>query len=438
MNKRIVLFWFILISLNVASQNVVVTGVALGQQDKLVRVIVYSDQFSNLEHTIAQTRTNQLGEFTMKFWVDETQFAFLAFELEKGEFYLSPGATYNFKIHTDTSSVGSIFDRLPLSFTLEADDNGVQNAIGDFNATYNDFIYNNVASIYKSRDKSVVAKFVADMQQKYSNNTSKYVSNYVDYSIAALLWLSRKESNSKVLENYIINKPVLYNNIQYTDFFKEFFKSYFNTEKPYTYSELTMAINSNEGDALSKLLLKDTLIVSDSRVLEIVEMLILDRNYHNRDVNKRMVMAKFNRITEQSKFIENKKIANNFMDELIVMQNGSPAPVFRLVNSDMDSVSLDSFKGKYVLLSFVKEDCNICNFQMQLISDIKKDLDNKFEIITVVAGNSTHKVADFANERGYNWPILKSGDNILLFEDYNVVAYPTYIFVNPDGTIAYA
>ena len=439
MNKSISLLLFVLVSLSAISQNVVIIGKAANQENKLVRVIVYSDQFSMLENTIAQTRTNKLGEFTMKFDVKKTQFAFLAFGLEKGEFYLSPGSTYNFTIKIDTTTANkSIFDRLPLNFNLQADDGGITQAIGDFNISYNDFVYNNINSIYKSRDKSVVMKFITDMKESYANTNMEYVNNYVDYSLASLLWLSRKENNSQIIENYFTNKPVLYNNIQYTAFFKDFFKSYFASEKLYSYSELVLAINNSNADSLSGLLLRNEQFGSDNRIREILEMLLLSRNYYNRDIIKENIITKLNNIVNHSKFAENKLIATNYIIVLKEMQNGSPAPEFALIDSSLDTISLDNFNGRFVLLSFIKDNCRICNFHMRLLSDIKKQNNDKFEIVTIVAGSNMENVTDYTKEKGFNWPILKLDENILLLEDYNIAAYPSYIFINPDGTIAYA
>ncbi len=440
MHKSILLILYTLFSLSVLSQNVVVTGIAEGQTDKLIRIIVYSDQFSNLEHTIASTKTNRLGEFTMKFRVDKTQFAFIAFGLEKGEFYLSPDANYHFDIIVDTASnKGSIFDKLPLNFTLKADDGGIQQSIGDFNEMYNDFIYNNIIGIYKSRDKSIVMQFVSDVRTKYANEKSKYVSNYVEYSLASLLWLSRKESNLKVLEKYIINKPVLYHNIQYTDFFKDFFKSYFDREKSYTYSELIFAINNRDSvDVLSNLLSKNEQLKPDNKVCEIVEILLLSRNYHNSDVIKKRVISKLNFIAHSSKYTDNKLIAKNFIIELQALQYGSHAPDFKYVDEGNDTVTLDSYNGKFLLLNFIKEDCEICKYQMQFIMDLRTQFGNKFEILTIFDGDNIDDIVYFIKERGWDWPILKAGNKILVFEDYNIVVYPSYIFINPDGTIANA
>ncbi len=318
MKKWIPVFLFILFSLSGVSQKVTVNGTDPGRAQKLVRIIIYSDQFSNLEHTIAETRTNTSGEFFMKFDIVDTKFAYLAVALEKGEFYLSPGAYYNFNIILDTVlSNGSIFDKLPLKFALNAEDGGIYSAIGDFNIEYNEFIYNNIKSIYKSKDKSVITNFVGEMNKKYANDTPEYVSNYVRYSLASLLWLSRKEDNVQILNNYFINQPVLYNNIQYTDFFKEFFKTYFENEKIYTYAELILAINSSEPiEIIYSILARDEQLALDRRVSEIVGMLLLSRNYYNRDVEKERVISKLKDIQLYSNYPENQIIAKNFIIKL--------------------------------------------------------------------------------------------------------------------------
>lgn len=440
MIKNFTLILFVLLSISAYSQNITIIGTAPGQVDQLVRVIVYSDQFSNLEKTIAETKTNNTGEFSLEFNVENSQFAFLALNMDKGEFYITPGSSYNINIIIDTASQkGSIFDKLPLNFTVDANDGGVTQAIGDFNIAYNDFIYNNINSIYKSRDKSIVMKFVNENREKLMDEKSKYVFNYIEYSLAQLLWLSKKENNQQILSNYFVNKPFLYNNIQYTEFFKEFFKSFFSSAKIYSYEELILAINSKESiDVMDNLLTRNEILATDRRVREVVEMILLSRNYHNRDVNKKLALSKFNDIANSSNYTENRLIANNYIVKLQELQHGTLAPDFTATDIIDTTVSLSDFKGEFVLLDFVKEDCRICEFHLELINDIQQQSGNKFEIITIYTGNKFSSLVNFARERGYKWTILKASNNILMLEAYNIRAYPSYILINPDGTIAYA
>ena len=440
MRKFAILFLLIIVSFTtiLSQDNVVITGNAVGKANKLVRIIVYSDLFSGAKYTLAETRTNSEGSFSINLKTNKTQFAFLAFELEKGEFYLSPDSEYNFSLNLNNSNNGSIFDRLPLNFSLTAKDGGIQNQIEEFNISYNNFIYNNVNSIYKGRNKTKITDFTDSIRTIFSNKKSEYIVNYAEYSLASLLWLSKVDNDKSILRNYFINRPVLYSNIQYVDFFKEFFNSYFDSENIYSYNELMIAVNSRSISVLDDLLSQDSLLSQDNRVREIVAMLLLSRNYHNRDVKKDRIISLLESIAKNSAYTENKLIARNFIVELGKLQNGSPAPDFNLFNNNDQLVKLNSFKGDFALLCFVKDNCNICNFQMEQINDLKNEFDNKLQVVTIVAGNETKKIATLSKEKGYNWSILRTDENIVLLEDYNVKTYPTYILINPDGTIAYA
>ena len=435
--KQILSFFLFLATFSFYGQNVIITGNVEDQPDKLIRIIAYDDLFSNLDKTIGTTITDGDGNFAMKMMIDEDEFAYLAVDLEKGEFYISPGSSYRFEIPKDTSTQSkSIFDKLPLRFRLFADDGGLQAGIEEFNIEYNDFVYNNVNRIYRSRDKSAVREFVSRVNDKYGNASIPYLKDYVSYTMASLLWLSKTKSNKVILEEYFINKPLLYNNIQYCDFFKEFFKSYFSSEKTFRYEDLIPALNASDNiRPLFELINRDSLIRSDKQISEVVAMLIMSRNYFDRYVDKEAVIEKFEFIADNSEYEKNSEIANNFIKNLTNLQTDFPAPYFELEDNHGDIISLDSLRDNFVLISFVNNDCKVCQFHLKKLSEIQQKL--SFDIVSLVFGDSSMDYENYARERDIDWPVLNVGKNITLLEEYDVKVFPTYIFINPDGTIAY-
>lgn len=431
--KNIIFLILICISSYNYAQNVSIVGIAKGDEGSLVRVIGYEDLFSNREKTIAQTKVDDNGNFKLNLNIDQTAFVYLALNLDRGEFYITPDGKYSFNIVQDTSqNFGSIFDQLPLTFELKSEDSGIEEGIGNFNMLYNEFIYNNIKSIYSSRDKSVVKNFIYKIEEEYKNENSKYITDYVTYSLISLRWLSKVENNTNVLQKYIINKPVLYNNIQYCDFFKEFFKNYFDSEQLFRYEDIVPALNSKDGiQSIKSLISRDSLLNEDSRVSEIVSMLLMSRYYFDRYVEKGAVISKLQQISNDSEFPENQIIASNYIVSLQKLQNGTPAPQIELGAADI----LEDHKGKFLLLAFVDNNCPMCTFHMQQLEDMRQKLG--FDIVTIVADDDNSEIYNLALERNYNWPIVSIENNILLMEDYNVKVFPTYIFINPDGTIAY-
>jgi peroxiredoxin len=108
------------------------------------------------------------------------------------------------------------------------------------------------------------------------------------------------------------------------------------------------------------------------------------------------------------------------------------------MNQHGEQVSIKQLEGKFVMLNFVKADCQICLSQFQAINEIVEPVQSKWQVLTIVCGNDFEKVVRFANERNFDWPILKLDNDILLLEKYNIRTYPSYVLLNPDGTIAMA
>lgn len=435
-------FLFVLLSFSsllAVSQPVVLTGKASFAPNELVRVIVYDDQFSHLEKTIASTRTDVWGVFSLEFTNQNTDFAFLAVGLKKGEFYLKPASTYVFNVLQDTSEPGSIFDEIPLQFEMTANDGGLNDAIGRFNENYNRFVYENANRIYKGRDQKLISDFGDAAMAQTSNMNGAYFSDYVEYTLASLEWVSSRLSSEAVIEKYFINKKILYNNIQYTDFFAEFFKAYLGNNSFFSYDDVNGAINHSSTYAtFDKLLQQDTLLVKDGQVRELAATQILARRFNNPDISQKKVIDIFTDLGKNSDYPEIREVAQNYIKKLQYLNYGTPAPAFTLKDNEGVQVSLKQFEGKFVMLNFVKSDCQLCLSHFQTISEIVEPVQSKWQVITIVYGVDSKKVIQYAKERGYDWPFLFLDNDILLLEKYNIRTYPSYVLINPDGTIAMA
>ncbi|MEJ2593598.1 MAG: TlpA disulfide reductase family protein [bacterium] len=409
--------------------------------NKLVRLIVYSDQFSKLEKTIASTYTNESGEFDMEVDIPETTFAFLALELKKGEFYLKPGATYSFFIPYDTvRQRGSVFDELPLRFTLESEDEGLNRMIGEFNQSYNEFVISHTNRIYRSRDKTLVLNFAKALTDKYASEGEPYLLDYMKYTIASLEWVSKIKNEQEILEAYFDpDDPVLYKNIQYTTFFTDFFKAMFGSTHLFNYDDMTAAINSEKGYVnVEKLLNRSERLSKYPEVRELVASLLLAKKYYSPDIRKDKVLSIFTEIEDKSVFPNVKLTARNYRKKLTHLEYGSPAPPFRLKDAEGAYTTLAHFEGKFVLLSFQRADCPLCLDYMSDLDALTREFKGELQVLTLVDEEGFRETVEYARLRSFDWPILTIGKQILVLEEYNIRAYPAYVIINPDNTIATA
>lgn len=112
------------------------------------------------------------------------------------------------------------------------------------------------------------------------------------------------------------------------------------------------------------------------------------------------------------------------------------AQPFTLTGMDGKSYSLDSYRGKPVLLNFWASWCGPCKMEAPDFVKIHEDYKDDLVIlaINVTGSDSIPKANAFVREHGFNFPVLydKNGS---VSKAYNIVAIPTTFFVNSKGEI---
>lgn len=113
---------------------------------------------------------------------------------------------------------------------------------------------------------------------------------------------------------------------------------------------------------------------------------------------------------------------------------GTVAPAFTLTALDGTEVSLESLRGKRVLLHFWATWCGVCRQEFGALNAVEAGLSADEALITVVAdSDDAEGIRRFARERDLRYPILLADSAVL--RDYRVSAFPTNYFVAPDGTV---
>lgn len=129
-----------------------------------------------------------------------------------------------------------------------------------------------------------------------------------------------------------------------------------------------------------------------------------------------------------SKAVENYKLTST----------GSDLPPMKLIDADGRELSLDSFKGKPVLLDFWSTGCGPCLEEFRQMDEFKKALGDKadnLQIVTVCCGNPDNRLWKNMIKR-HN---LNDINTVIMHNEsapiYSTIGYPTYILVGPDGKI---
>jgi len=435
--NRILILFFLLSVFFAEAQEIKVSGTAIGQPGALVRVIVYADQFSHLDSTLVETTTDAWGNFDLSLTLDEADYAFLAVGMKKGEFYLEPGNEYQMYVRSDTVK-GSIFDQLPLQFELNERGDSLNGLIEKFNFDYNTFILQYQKQLLRAKPTRLINDFIKKEKEKFQASlaANKYFRDYVTYSLASLEWVSEVKKDTVILKDYFVGKEVLYKNIAYTDLFRNFFKQYFKNIKEFDYPDLVLALNSGKLSFVDSLLQQDKFLAADGQVRELALMLLMARNFYDKNIIKGKILDILTEIEENGKYVRNRVVAANFKRKLLKLAYGTKAPLIRMINEDGKEIGLNNFEGKFVLLDFVTSDCKICQHDFNELAEMQNFLDKPVEIVVIVTDGNPEKIR--SGVRGHHFHVFKPGEKIKTLEDYEIKTYPTYIILNPDGTVAMA
>jgi thiol-disulfide isomerase/thioredoxin len=440
--KKIFPLLLFLLPTGLNAQNVRVSGRVEGFAPKsLVRVLVYADQFSRLKKTLVTTRTDSAGNFRLSFPIEATNYAILAINLKHTGFYLKPGAVYHFNIAQDSLiRNASPFEDIPLEVQMKAGDDSLNIHIEAYDMLYNQLIVKHFRDIYQFHNRKILKSFEAKVGRMFGYVKSPYFRHYMRYSMASMVWGSRTKSLDEIVAAYFTGKPVLYQNIQYTEFFNDFFQSYFEStvKKPVSRDRLLSVIPQRNIKKLDDLFASVPGLTADARVRQLAEMVQLAGHYSDPGFIRKDIEALFEQIANGSLYPENRTVARDYLVKLRILQPGTSAPAFRLPDFTGKEFSLKDFRGKFVLLSFVKTRCPVCNRQLNEVDDMSQKLGADFTNLTIVKGKVAPGFIQKVRPTERDWPFLLLGKSILLLEEYQIVTYPAYVLIDPLGRISLA
>jgi cytochrome c biogenesis protein CcmG/thiol:disulfide interchange protein DsbE len=113
------------------------------------------------------------------------------------------------------------------------------------------------------------------------------------------------------------------------------------------------------------------------------------------------------------------------------------APAFQLPDLNGNTVSLEGFRGKIVLVHFWATFCVPCLEEMPVLESLWQEYGGEGLVILGIAGDrgKIDIVREFAGKTGVNFPVLHDRDGRVR-KQYEVVALPTTYLVGRDGKIS--
>ena len=111
------------------------------------------------------------------------------------------------------------------------------------------------------------------------------------------------------------------------------------------------------------------------------------------------------------------------------------APEFSAKLRTGEEISLDTFKGKVVLLDFWGTWCEPCRVALPSLKELAAKVDPaKVAVVSIDEGDSKEKWERFIESNGMTWPQVYDQD-LALHRAFGVDGYPRYFVLSKDGII---
>ncbi len=446
--KRFTRFWagcfFLLLffSLASAAQKTVINGVAPGAERKTIQLTMPGDLITFLEKPLATSKVDSTGHFSLSVDLNKTVCSIITIDFHRAELYLEPARSYNLHVapmnYDDNTEVNPFIQSQNLSIEVaDTSKTELNMMIGSFNSIHSAFLMEHFNALYRNRNKLLLDTFRLQLNQHFGSVENTYFISYMVYKLAGLEQLTQYYNKAQLIHHYFTDKPVLYYNLEYMDFFNSFFSKYLTATSLILHKTDCRTILSTPDpyNAMMKFMTTDTLLKNE-QVRELVMLKGMMEVYNMPGYNQDHVLTVLKKAAIMSKYMDNRVVAEDMILFLTNLKPGTSAPGFSLPGRDQKEVSLKSLAGKPVLLCFWTTYCEGCLAEMDLIRPLYDKYKDGIQFVSVSADKYFSKMLRFINlKKDYTWTFLSAGENPGILKDYDVRTYPLFVLIDREGKI---
>ncbi|MBI4645180.1 MAG: TlpA family protein disulfide reductase, partial [Bacteroidia bacterium] len=364
----------------------------------------------------------------------------------QGTLFVEPGKAYNLILPEKNEKepadiVNPYFQEIKLYLGISnSDTNELNFNIRLFDNYFEDIIRSDIA--LKRENHQKLDTLLNTLDSLFSFFNHPYFNAYKEYKLAILRYLSYQRNFNYAVFNYFRNKPVMYNNMSYMEFFNKLFENFFQY-----YSQIEEGHTLYQDINLAKSIkaLKETLgknIAFDNDTLK--ELVIL-KGLHdafffnitnqNNLFRKQQLFQTLDSIRILTKIPVHKFIAQNIYSKATYLMQGTKAPEFSLYSINNKLFNLDNLKGKYIYIGFYSLFSTPCMHDLEDLKVLRKKHGRAFEIVTIFIDRNVEEAVSYIKEKDYKWLFLNYSNQPEILKQYKVAAYPTYYLIGPDGNL---
>jgi peroxiredoxin len=404
-----------------------------------IRLMNYSDQVSYLRETAGSMTIGEDELFSFTIDHQQVLYCWLDIEFQQAELFLRPGQSYEIEINLKDQPLSmSYYNRNSLDYAIIRDDSSHLNlSIQDFNQLYNDFLLNYTGNIRSRSSKVEYETFMKAIGLRFQNVADEYFKNYIRYKSASMQLFMRLKSRENIGLEYIAGQSVLYDHLEYMDFFHLYFEKYFiSGGKYFNYSKTYDLVNGTASAADILDSLKIDPVLKDQAVRELLLLDGLKDLYSVSGFKHERVMALVKEMAAGSHSGESRDLAGNLLNRFKRLQPGTPAPDFLVKDVTFKKdYQLADFSGKKLYLAFFESGNPACQSELGLITDLYEEYKMKVSFVAVSVDKDSGKLLEYIKMAGLPWLFTHYSGSLDLLENYDAIAFPHFVLIDENGKV---
>ena len=434
----------------VAQVNVQLRGQGENLAGKTVELYCYDDMLTLAERRLDECVADSNGAFELACYLTYPRLVFVQVELYSQSFYAEPGRTYqiflpHFRWEQDEER--NVFldpVALPLEF-LDLPDDELNLRILRFDSTVDAYLSAHRVHFdprYKPNRTWMDSLEAACRPEGLDSNS--YFARYVDYSLAEMRYAMRFASRGRMWERHVEGKTLLYHDENYMRMLLTLADGMISkgTRKLPKWKIAEWVGEANLPVYLDSI--GTDPLLRDEQLRELAALVALKESFYDADYSRDGVRQLVRQLGEQTKWEQHRALAQRLL-ELFDRANEGSEPLRDVVLPDVDHrpVGLDSLQGKWLYISFVRANDANCQRELETMAHFRDTVYSQgdVEFISIDCDREFQKMYHLLrnNRRGnnYHWLWLHFDGDYHLLERLGVVAFPTFLLVDPQGNRVY-
>ncbi len=441
--KLVILFLVLALPAFSLNQEVIIQGTFRGAEGETIRLMETLDYISNQKNEIDACRIDEEGNFEFTFRLLEPRAFFFRVFHGTNSFFAEPGKTYHVEFEPiDREGEEEGRDYYPFSryYNFEIRQKGegkdLNKLIYSLDDMVFDFVEENVSGQIRVNHRPALDNFRKHTDSVFEHVNHEFFRDYYEYSFASLNRALNARRFEWLADSFLIDRPVLYQNPAYMDFFSRMFNTFLFAASPnLSMNDLEISVNRhNSYHALMDSLGKEP-VLRNELFRELVMIDGLKKMYDHPDFQPSNVVNILEIVKINSKFPQHRKIAANVLESLRQLRRGHPAPTLEVMDKQGNPVTLDTHLGKYVFLFFWASWCQSCLGELGPLNDMAEELSEKVEFIGIMVDRDPEAARVLTENEDLHFSVYHFNNDYRMLDRFGLRSVPAYIVIDPEGNI---